>query len=293
MVILDEAIAGSAAGAVGTLIGFPLDSLKTRMQTGSQQGVGMLTLSRKILSEEGISGFFRGVASPLVALTLLNTLNFSSYARFRAFYGVNDDILRQPGAFDWRVPLAAASVGPLASLVSTPFELIKTQMVINARIAGPEQKRKSSVSMAVHLIREYGVRSLYVAHFVNTSREMLFLGSYFTVYEHSKMALSFALSQVGVSEKGSIPIAGGISGMIGWLVSFPLDCIKSNIQRVPFTKGESIVRPRAMTIASTLVKANGISALYSGIGPSITRAFLVSASRFSVYELVLASLKGR
>ena len=36
--------------------------------------------------------------------------------------------------------------------------------------------------------------------------------------------------------KVSIPIAGGISGAVGWFISFPLDCVKSNIQGIPLNK---------------------------------------------------------
>lgn len=289
--MIDEAIAGCAAGVVGTLLGYPLDSLKTRMQAqaGAETPGTMLSVTKQVLREEGVSGFYRGVASPLAALTLLNTLNFSSYANFRALYGVDDALLCTPYSFEWRVPAAAATVGPLASMISTPFELIKTQMVVNARSTA--DVRPSSLRKALQLVRDHGLKSLYVGHAVNTTREMVFLGTYFTVYEHSKTTLATTLAEVGVSAKGSIPVAGGLSGVVGWFISFPLDCIKSNIQRVQFVKGEATERPRALQVASKLVKANGVAGLYSGVAPSLARAFLVSASRFTVFEAVLAVLK--
>jgi len=292
--MIDEAIAGCAAGVIGTLLGYPLDSVKTRMQAqAASGGGGMVSVTKQVLKEEGMAGFYRGVASPLAALTLLNTLNFSSYAHFRALYGVDDAVLARRFEFEWRVPAAAATVGPLASLISTPFELIKTQMVVNARSTSTAEARPSSLRKALQLVRDHGARSLYVGHGVNTMREVVFLGTYFTVYEHSKSVLAAALADVGIGAKGSIPVAGGVSGIIGWFVSFPLDCVKSNIQRVQFVKGEAIVRPGALQVASVLVKANGVAGLYSGVLPSLARAFLVSASRFTVFEAVLAALKKR
>ena len=34
----------------------------------------------EVAREEGVLGFYRGVGSPLASLTILNSLNFSSYA---------------------------------------------------------------------------------------------------------------------------------------------------------------------------------------------------------------------
>ncbi len=183
----EEAVAGSAAGVVGTLIGYPLDSLKTRMQAG-QTGTkaGMLSLGRKIVKEEGVLGFYRGVASPLAALTILNTLNFSTYANFRKLYNVDDRKLSAEGGlqYEWRVSAAAGSVGPLASMISTPFELVKTQMVINNKAVkiASMSNRPSSIRTALEIVSIHGARSLYIAHGVNTTREIVFLSTYFTVY---------------------------------------------------------------------------------------------------------------
>ena len=202
--VKEEAVAGCAAGVVGTLIGFPLDSLKTRMQAGQGgPGVGMVSLGRKIMQEEGPGGFYRGVASPLAALTILNTLNFSTYANMRKLFEVDDSKLNNVSGveFEWRVPVAAACVGPLASMISTPFELVKTQMVINNKVAvtntNTTTKRQSSIRTALKIIESHGLRSIYIAHGVNTTREIVFLSTYFTVYEHSKGSILLGLKRFG------------------------------------------------------------------------------------------------
>ena len=51
---LDEAVAGAAAGVAGCLLGFPLDTVKTRLQTqtqGSARSVG--SVIRSIAQKEG------------------------------------------------------------------------------------------------------------------------------------------------------------------------------------------------------------------------------------------------
>jgi solute carrier family 25 carnitine/acylcarnitine transporter 20/29 len=230
----------------------------------------------------------------LVALTVLNTINFTSYAFFRRTYHVQDEIIQGNSSsylkIEWRVLLAGATVGPIASMISTPFEFVKTQMVMSSR---NRTERLSSIQLARTLAREYGVRSLYIAHGVNTCREMVFLGTYFTIYEHCKLRMAAILAPFNIGAKWAVPFSGGVAGAVGWAVSFPLDCIKSNIQSLPLQKGQVNFRPGAIQVAKTLIKNQGLKGLYSGIIPSITRAFLVSGTRFSVYESVLNYLQAK
>ena len=277
------ALAGANAGVVGTLFGYPLDFVKTRMQTG--EGNSMFRVFRDVVKQEGVRALYVGVANPLAALTLLNTLNFSQYSKFRQFYEVSDSKIAK-GGFEWKIILAGASVGPLSSLISTPFELVKTQMVLNSKLL--ERKSISSVMVARNIIRQYGPDALYSGHLVNTAREMVFIASYFTMYEHSKKSITAIAASMGLHSSVAIPLAGGLSGAASWFLSFPLDCIKSNIQGSDLSRRAK--RPYAMTLASNLITERGIRGLYRGASPSIARAFLVSSSRFTVYEWTLRLL---
>ena len=50
----EEAVGGLSAGIVGTVIGFPLDVIKTRMQTGTATEGGMRGVASRIVRTEGI-----------------------------------------------------------------------------------------------------------------------------------------------------------------------------------------------------------------------------------------------
>ena len=69
-----ETVAGASAGVIGTILGSPLDVVKTRQQVS---GISIPKTVRVVFSESGVLGFYRGMASPLLSLTVLNTLNFS------------------------------------------------------------------------------------------------------------------------------------------------------------------------------------------------------------------------
>jgi solute carrier family 25 (mitochondrial carnitine/acylcarnitine transporter), member 20/29 len=289
-----ESVGGGVAGVVGTVLGYPFDCVKTRMQT-SQSSIS--SAIGAILKENGLHGLYRGMASPLTALTILNTMNFSSYAHFCSLLGVNSAKQQQNSnkvrqtIFEWRYGVAAALVGPLASTVSTPFELIKTQTqllqkhILEQKAPAGAENVRGSLSMTRFLVQQHGIRCLYRGHAVNTLREVVFLSTYFTVYEHCRQFVQQSLS---ISENFAIPISGGLSGAVGWFVSFPLDNIKSNIQGQSFS---SVMRPLSwFSVGKQLMQTKGFIGLYSGVLPSIVRAFIVSASRFTAYETAMAWL---
>jgi solute carrier family 25 carnitine/acylcarnitine transporter 20/29 len=269
---MNEAIAGSCAGITGTALGFPLDTIKTRMQTAH---VDIFKAAKRILLEEGVGGFYRGVAAPLISLTILNTLNFSAYNINCRFIGVEP--LKAEG-LEWRYGIAGMMVGPLSSFVSTPFELVKAKMQVG-KASGIHFQ--NSFQTARHILSVSGFRGLYQGHLVNTVREMVFLSTYFVVYENSKAEILKFMNHSDVA----IPMAGGIAGAMGWFVSFPLDNIKSNIQTMQLTNVFN--RKSAYRIGMDILGRRGLFGLYSGIVPSIMRAFIVSATRFSTYEYVL------
>lgn len=56
-----------ASSLVSTIAGFPLDSVKSRLQV--QKYSSVFACVQQTFKEEGIQGFFRGVGVPLVTIT--------------------------------------------------------------------------------------------------------------------------------------------------------------------------------------------------------------------------------
>jgi solute carrier family 25 carnitine/acylcarnitine transporter 20/29 len=265
--MFEEAVAGAAAGVVGTALGYPLDTIKTRMQTSHST---ILNAIRTTYREESLIGFYRGIASPLLSLTILNTMNFSMYSMNCRLLGLptsskkqSDKIEYTPRKFEWSYGVAGAMVGPLASMVSTPFELVKTKMQLGkSKLPNPTSLAettatssserssaipKTSIEMARSIFSKHGILGLYQGHVVNTLREMVFISTYFITYENTKNFFTHYLFPSNPSI--AIPVSGGISGAIGWFVSFPLDNIKSNIQTREFLRSSSSHSAASITAA--------------------------------------------
>jgi solute carrier family 25 carnitine/acylcarnitine transporter 20/29 len=270
----EEALGGLSAGIVGTIIGYPLDLVKTRMQT-SGGSLSIAGVASSVVRHEGVFALYKGIAPPLISLSILNTLNFSSYSFFR-------DLLHAKHGWDYRNAVAGMMGAPIGSMVSTVENLVKTQMQLD-NIS--RQRFEGSWHCVRSLVQSHGLSVLYTGHVVNTFREMTFLGCYFLTYEGFRQGL------VGshIPAKVAVPVAGGMAGALSWFVSFPLDCVRAGVQghNLDDTK-----RVRAWRVLSNLIKERGVRGLYSGVTPSICRAFLVSGSRFSAYEGALWLLRG-
>ena len=119
-----EALGGLSAGIVGTMIGFPLDMIKTRMQTGSTtKGDNMISVGRKIVHQEGIRGLYKGLVPPLLSLSILNITTFTQYTFYRELYNAN------PG-WDKRNFFAGMSCSLVSSIVSTVENLVKASCLL-------------------------------------------------------------------------------------------------------------------------------------------------------------------
>lgn len=271
----EEALGGLSAGIIGTVIGYPLDMVKTRMQTTGGTSKGIIGTTSKIARKEGILALYKGMTPSLISLSILNTCNFTLYSFFRDRYQAG------PG-FDFRNGLAGMSGAPFGSLVSTVENLVKTQMQVDNI---QEKRYTGSLHCARTIVKEHGLSVLYTGHAINTSREALFLGTYFYTYEGFRELI---LTHFHDHYKVAVPVAGGISGALSWFLSFPLDCVRAGVQGRNLKDSAA----GAFSVFTFLIKEKGVRRLYAGVAPSIVRAFLVSGSRFSAYEGALWLLRG-
>ena len=325
----EEVFGGFAAGVVGTLLGFPLDLVKTRMQTqasspsSSAKQRGPISLLSHILRTEGLSSMYKGVGPPLLSLSIVNTLSFTSYSYFR------QNLFHGKDGWDYKNALSGMMGAPVFGLVTTPENFIKTQMQLDNVQVEREKARQtqqqlkmtteshiqktqgrftSSLQCARTLVSSHGPTILYTGHVINTIREAAFVGAYFFCYEGFKCEFKKLLMEAekmfssnksygnGWSSSLAVPIAGGFAGATSWFLTFPMDCVRAGVQGqlIPTSSSAPIQHQGAIETCTHLLKTKGLTALYAGVAPSIARAFLVSGSRFSAYEgaLYLCRLSG-
>src|SRR5690606_528312 len=75
---------GAAAGALAQLFTIPVAVVTTRQQTRSANApqLGLMDTAREVISEDGVSGLWRGLKASLV-LVVNPAITYGSYQRFR------------------------------------------------------------------------------------------------------------------------------------------------------------------------------------------------------------------
>jgi solute carrier family 25 (mitochondrial carnitine/acylcarnitine transporter), member 20/29 len=188
---LRDIVAGAVAGSAGIYVGYPLDSIKVRLQTQTQ-GVsgagagsvrppsysGILDALRSMLRESGgWRVLFRGVASPLLASVPVSAVTFG--VQGAALRGIKQ---RRP---DWSPAASHAVAGALSGLAQVPFscpsELIKTQL--QARPALVATYGSSTVVAASRILREYGSAGLARGLGLTLTRDTAAYAIYFSTYD--------------------------------------------------------------------------------------------------------------
>ena len=327
-----EAAAGAWAGLVGTVLGYPLDVVKSRMQTGHAgvkdvpgRATFVATLGR-LFVREGVSGAYRGLGPPVCMMMLMNAVNFTAFNRAKDALGVRgpvgfDPEVREPSfRVEWRVVAAATSVGPLCALIGTPFELVKLQMQMETartnaaartnatgasqssrdhkiKIKNKNDPNVGALRFARRLRASYGWRVFYLGGTINVARECLFNAVFFSTYEHAQFGLRRACEARDVRDSVAIATAGGLAGAAAWLANLPLDCVKSVVQGQDLTRGgwdgaKRRARVGFVDAARAVLETRGAFGFFSGAAPSISRSFIVSGSRFVAFAGAMRALEG-
>ncbi|ORZ33076.1 mitochondrial carrier domain-containing protein, partial [Catenaria anguillulae PL171] len=75
-------ISASTTAIIGNLLGYPFDSVKTRMQTFSYPTIGHCI--RHTYATEGLRGFFRGILPQMATSSVFKTASFAAYVRAKS-----------------------------------------------------------------------------------------------------------------------------------------------------------------------------------------------------------------
>eukprot|EP00066_Takifugu_rubripes_P007786 XP_003973552.1 PREDICTED: S-adenosylmethionine mitochondrial carrier protein [Takifugu rubripes] len=165
-------VAGGCAGMCVDLTLFPLDTIKTRLQ--SQQG---------FYKAGGFRGIYAGVPSAAVG-------SFPNAAAFFVTYDCTKSLLGAGG------PLAAPHVAPVAHMLAASLgEIVAclirvpTEVVKQRTQASPSS---TSYQMLVTTLREEGVRGLYRGYASTALREIPFSLVQFPLWEYLKAGTTTA-----------------------------------------------------------------------------------------------------
>ncbi|KAG0035156.1 hypothetical protein BGZ81_000077 [Podila clonocystis] len=252
---LQSMLAGAMAGtAVDTAL-FPLDTLKTRMQ--SKAGFAA-------------SGGFRGVYSGLTSAVI----GSAPGGLKKTLTAVMPDPQHAP-----IVHMMSASGGEIvACFVRVPTEVIKQRM---------QTKQFTTTSAAVKsVVHNEGVLGFYRGYFSTVAREIPFSCIQFPLYEYMKKTWALSTDRIQV-DPWQASICGSISGGIAAAITTPLDVVKTRVmlsQRSPTGVQSSAYYSGITSTFKRILAEEGPRALFSGVGPRVMWISIGGSIFLGVYE---------
>ncbi|KAJ3793048.1 mitochondrial carrier domain-containing protein, partial [Lentinula aff. detonsa] len=154
-----------SASCISTFAGYPLDSLKSRLQT-TKTPISVPRLALTVYREEGISGFYRGLAIPLLTISFVRAASFTIYNSTKDYFKKREWLARD-SIVDVSIigGISGAMSGALISVGSTPFELVKVRRQLEFSIASSKgihlAKAPRTLEAVRDIFRTSGIRGLY------------------------------------------------------------------------------------------------------------------------------------
>jgi solute carrier family 25 carnitine/acylcarnitine transporter 20/29 len=198
---------------------------------------------------------YKGITPPLIGVGLEKAIVFGTYQYLRKL--------------DFNVPLSGAMSGFVATFVVTPYERLK---ILNQT----SQKVNTNIFQ------------LYKGFSVTFIREVpgfaIYFSTYHTLKEYYNDRVNGEIMRVnGETNKKLSPeisfLFGGISGSMAWLFIYPQDRIKTIIQ-------SSTNNKKILSLIKNTFNNGGLKGFYSGFSFAITRAILLHAGTFMMFEIL-------
>ncbi|KAH8833695.1 mitochondrial carrier domain-containing protein [Flagelloscypha sp. PMI_526] len=287
------------ASYVSTFAGYPLDSLKSRLQT-QKTPISVPKLAANVYREEGVKGFYRGLWVPLFTISFVRATSFTIYNKSKDWMryhqwcmGANLTDVAFTGG------IAGAASGAVICFGAGPFELVKIRRQLEYSIA-------ASRGIISEIYRLHGVRGFWMGLPLHFYRDTLGTALYFLEYDG--MRFMMGRSREGTQDqKPWLPIpnalipffCGSFAGVTSWALIYPLDVVKTKVQqrrlageryRGPAETLRRLIRgpdpenPRPITA--------GIARIYRGLGVSAVRSITTHGLVWTVFQWVEDYING-
>eukprot|EP00978_Attheya_sp_CCMP212_P041615 scaffold240658_cov55-Attheya_sp.AAC.1 len=266
-------VAGGLAGTTVDVALFPMDTVKTRLQ--SPQG---------FRAAGGFTGMYRGLGAAAVGSAPGAALFFGVYEQMKPR---SKQLQRSYGIFPENAAfshMAAACLGEAAAcLVRVPTEVLKSKMQTNAagsqtllstlQLVLKEPPAASFVPFLGGLYRGYGITLM---------REVPFALIQFPIYERLKVEWS-------VQRKGGQPTSpiegaacGSVGGAIAAACTTPLDVMKTRLMLGRDKHG--IPYRHALDVVTRISAEEGTATFFHGIQPRVMWISIGGFVFFGAYE---------
>ncbi|KAM0024246.1 putative mitochondrial carrier domain superfamily [Helianthus debilis subsp. tardiflorus] len=267
----EHAFAGAFAGTFVSLCLHPMDTVKTVVQSCHTDQRSIPYISKSIISERGLSGLYRGIASNIASSAPISAIYTFSYESVKA--ALLPLFAKEYHSLAHCIAGGCASVA--TSFVFTPSERIKQQMQVGSHY-------RSCWNALLEIVGKGGFLSLYNGWGAVLCRNVPHSIIKFYTYEGLKSVLLTSNDAHGQSTTISTLLCGGLAGSTAALFTTPFDVVKTRLQtQIP---GSASRYNGVYNTLRDIAQHEGLQGLYRGLTPRLFMYMTQGALFFTSYE---------
>lgn len=278
-----DGCAGAAGGTSAITVFYPLNTVRTKLQTDdpTKKSMGVLEVMSEIVEQKGIAGLYSGWWGQVVALGTSNYIYFYTYNMLKVI------IQKSTGATI--TPVVNLGVGTFAGVVNvlmtTPLWMISTQLNVQNKQKG-QKPYTGMIDGLVRCYKEEGVAGLWkglAPNLMLVSNPVV----HFFCYERIRIAMA-AWAQRRGTPITSIEFfcMGAVCKMIATFLTYPVQVAQSQL-RNDRKDGEGKRKfSGALDCLLKIYQTVGIKGWFRGMSAKLWQTVLTAAWQFMMYEKI-------
>jgi len=287
----EHLFAGVSGGIVSTIILHPLDLLKIRFavdegprtvnRPNRPQYSGLGDAFKSIFRQEGIRGLYKGVTPNMAGAGTAWGFYFLFYNSIKIDMQKGDTKVQLSPANHM---LAASEAGVLTLAMTNPIWVVKTRLCLQygeGKAVSSSPNYKGMTDALAKIWREEGIRGLYRG-FIPGLWGVSHGAIQFMAYEEMKSGYNNWNNQpidhkLGTSE---YIFFAALSKLVAAVTTYPYQVVRARLQ------DQHSKYDGAVDCVRKIVRNEGVTAFYKGLGPNLLRVVPATAITFAVYENV-------
>lgn len=311
--VLGNAVAGAVGAAISNVAVYPLSVIVARLQTQKtkdddpkdesdedEEYTDILDAAYKIYQQQGIAGFYPGLAQDTCKTVADSFLFFLAYTTVRQ-RRIVAHVGRARAAKSKNIVLPILDelaigvvAGAFAKLFTTPLANIVTRKQTAARKSTPGYEDLSTSDIAAQIKSEKGLQGFWSGY---SATLVLTLNPSITFFLNE--VLKYTLLPRAKRERPSAAVTfllAALSKSAASSITYPISLAKTRAQAVgtaadnPSASTLSALKPSILSTVLTIARTEGISALYSGLPGEVLKGFFSHGFTMLVKDAVYASI---
>eukprot|EP01122_Echinamoeba_exundans_P015607 TRINITY_DN748_c0_g1_i1.p1 TRINITY_DN748_c0_g1~~TRINITY_DN748_c0_g1_i1.p1 ORF type:complete len:224 (-),score=36.65 TRINITY_DN748_c0_g1_i1:32-703(-) len=219
---------------------------------------------------------------PMIGVGACVSVQFAAFTQAKKwFLGDNTSRPLSMNELFW----AGAFAGVANSVLSAPIEHIRIRLQVQSGAT------LSPFALMSDIKQKYGLGAIWKGWGITATREFAY-GAYFVAYEASLRLFTPKGKTVNDVHPIWLMLSGALGGEAMWIVSYPIDVVKSRIQSDHLDPKQATYKGVADCF-KYVWRTEGMYGFWKGFVPCAIRAFPVNAATFAAYELVMRMMGGR